>query len=73
MVITDESIRRVIGDYYRQAVESYLKSPRSAAALFADDPARNAVQRRVGGALPISASIWVTCPSSSSPASVRQT
>jgi nitroreductase len=48
MVITDESIRRVIGDYYRQAVESYLKSPRSAVALFADDPERNAVQRRVG-------------------------
>lgn len=51
MVITDESVRQVIGDYYRQAVESYLKSPRSAAALFADDPARNAVQRRVGGSV----------------------
>jgi nitroreductase len=48
MVINDENIRRVIGDYYQQAVESYLKSSSSAAALFADDPERNAVQRRVG-------------------------
>jgi nitroreductase len=48
MVITDESSRRVIGDYYRQAVASYLKSSGSAATLFADDQERNAVQRRVG-------------------------
>jgi len=52
MVITEESIRRVIGDYYRRAVASYLKSPRSAAALFADDPERNAVQQRVGESAP---------------------
>jgi nitroreductase len=25
MVITDQSVRRVIGDYYRKAVASYLK------------------------------------------------
>lgn len=48
MVITDENARRVIGDYYRQSVESYLNSSASAAALFADDPERSAVQRRVG-------------------------
>jgi nitroreductase len=48
MVIKDEDVRRMIGDYYRRAVESYLKSSSSAAALFADDPERNAVQRRVG-------------------------
>jgi nitroreductase len=48
MVITDEKSRRVIGDYYRQSVASYLNSSGSAAALFEDDPARNAVQRRVG-------------------------
>ena len=48
MVITDENSRRVIGDYYRQSVASYLNSSGSAAALFADDPERNAVQRRVG-------------------------
>jgi nitroreductase len=48
VVINDQSIRRVIGDYYRQAVASYLKSPGAAAALFADDPERSAVQHRVG-------------------------
>jgi nitroreductase len=48
MVITDEKSRRAIGDYYRQSVASYLKSPGAAAALFEDDPQRNAVQRRVG-------------------------
>jgi nitroreductase len=48
VVITDENLRRVIGDYYRQAVASYLTSSGSAAALFADDPERSAVQQRVG-------------------------
>ena len=48
MVITDENSRRVVGNYYRQAVASYLKSSGSAATLFADDQERNAVQRRVG-------------------------
>ena len=48
MVITDENTRRVIGDYYGQSVASYLNSSASAAALFADDPERSAVQRRVG-------------------------
>ena len=48
VVINDESIRRVIGDYYRRAVASYLNSSASAAALFADNPERSAVQHRVG-------------------------
>jgi nitroreductase len=48
VVITDENLRRVIGDYYRQAVASYLTSSGSATALFADDPERSAVQQRVG-------------------------
>jgi nitroreductase len=48
MVITDENRRRVIGDYYRQSVDSYLGSSGSAVALFADDPERSSVQRRVG-------------------------
>ena len=48
MVITDENSRLMIGNYYRRAVASYLKSSGSAAALFADDQERNAVQRRVG-------------------------
>jgi nitroreductase len=47
LVITDENRRRVIGDFYRQAVASYLKSSGSAAALFAGDQERSAVQRRV--------------------------
>jgi nitroreductase len=33
---------------YRRAVESYLASPGSAAKLFADDPTRAPVQRRIG-------------------------
>ncbi|HEX7209771.1 MAG TPA: nitroreductase family protein [Propionibacteriaceae bacterium] len=48
MVITGENSRRVIGNYYRQAVASYLKSSGSAAALFSDDQERSAVQRRIG-------------------------
>jgi nitroreductase len=48
MVITDEASRRVIGDYYRRSVASYLDSPGAAAVLFADDPERSAIQRRVG-------------------------
>jgi nitroreductase len=48
MVITDEKSRRAIGDYYRQSVASYLKSPGAAAVLFEDDPQRNVVQQRVG-------------------------
>jgi Nitroreductase family len=48
MVITDENSRLMIGNYYRQAVASYLKSSGSAATLFPDDQERNAVQRRVG-------------------------
>jgi nitroreductase len=47
VVITDEDSRRMIGDYYRQSVASYLRSPGSAAALFAHNPERSAVQRRV--------------------------
>jgi nitroreductase len=39
VVINDESIRQVIGDYYRRA---------AAASLFLDDPERSAVQHRVG-------------------------
>jgi nitroreductase len=48
VVIDEEKQRRVIGDFYGRAVASYLASPGSATALFADDPKRNAVQRRIG-------------------------
>jgi nitroreductase len=47
LVVTDAGKRRVIGEYYRQAVAGYLDSDASAGRLFGDDPARAAVQRRV--------------------------
>jgi nitroreductase len=37
-----------IGDVYRRAVQAYLASPGAAGRLFAEDPDRSAVQRRVG-------------------------
>jgi nitroreductase len=48
LVVTDPGKRAAIGDWYRQAFEVYLGSPGSAANLHFDDPARAAVQRRVG-------------------------
>lgn len=48
IVVTDADQRAAIGDLYRTAVEHYLASPASAAKQFADDPARAAVQARVG-------------------------
>jgi nitroreductase len=47
-VITDAELRRAIGDYYRMAVDVYLASDGAAGKLFADDPARSKVQRRIG-------------------------
>jgi nitroreductase len=48
LVVTDAERRREIGALYRRAVERYLASPGAAGKLFADDPGRSAVQRRVG-------------------------
>lgn len=48
LVVTDADLRREIGEVYRRAVERYLRSPGAAGKLFADDPARSAVQRRIG-------------------------
>jgi nitroreductase len=48
VVVTDARLRREIGGYYRRAVEGYLASGGAAGKLFADDPARSPVQRRVG-------------------------
>lgn len=48
VVVTDAGVRAAIGDVYRRAVEVYLASEGAASKLFADDPARAAVQRRVG-------------------------
>ena len=48
VVVRDAGRRAAIGDVYRRAVEAYLASPGAAGRLFADDPERSAVQRRVG-------------------------
>ena len=48
MVVRDAERRAAIGEVYRRAVEGYLASPGAAGELFADDPERSAVQRRVG-------------------------
>jgi nitroreductase len=48
VVVTEPETRRIIGEYYRQAVADYLQSSGSAATLFADDPDRSPTQRRIG-------------------------
>jgi nitroreductase len=48
IVIDAADIRHRIGEIYRDATEAYLASAHSAANLFADDPERAHVQRRVG-------------------------
>jgi nitroreductase len=48
LVVTDPDLRRGVGEAYRRAVAGYLDSPGSAGGLFADDPDRAPVQRRVG-------------------------
>jgi nitroreductase len=48
LVVTDPARRAAIGDAYRRAVERYLRSDGAAGRLFADDPDRSVVQRRVG-------------------------
>ncbi|WP_395691294.1 nitroreductase family protein [Nocardioides sp.] len=48
VVVTDPEQRERLGALYRRALESYLTSAHSAAQLFADDPERAPVQRRVG-------------------------
>lgn len=48
IVVTDPERRAAIGEYYRHAFAAYAESGTSAAGLYADDPARAEVQRRVG-------------------------
>ncbi|MGI8666850.1 MAG: nitroreductase family protein [Jatrophihabitans sp.] len=48
LVVTDRRQRQAIGAVYRKATEAYLRSSGSASTLFADDPQRAPVQRRVG-------------------------
>lgn len=48
VVVTDAEQRAKVGEIYRQETEKYMASTASAAKLFADDPDRSQVQRRVG-------------------------
>jgi nitroreductase len=48
IVVVDPEQRAAIGEYYRRSVASYLASPGAAGRLYADDPDRAPVQRRVG-------------------------
>jgi nitroreductase len=48
VVVTDAAQRQAIGAVYRRAVEAYLSSEWAAGKLYADDPGRAPVQRRVG-------------------------
>jgi nitroreductase len=48
IVVTDPAKRAGLGDLYRRAVDSYLKSSGSAAKLFRDDASRAPVQERIG-------------------------
>jgi nitroreductase len=48
VVVTDADKRAAIGELYRRAVDGYLASSGAAGKLYADDPVRGPVQRRVG-------------------------
>jgi nitroreductase len=51
IVVTDAAQRAAIGAVYHRAVQRYLASPGAAGKLFADDPQRAPVQRRVGASV----------------------
>jgi nitroreductase len=51
VVVTDAERRAAVGELYRRAVSRYLASPGAAGKLFADEPARSVVQRRVGSSV----------------------
>jgi nitroreductase len=48
IVVTDPDKRAAIGEYYRRAVAEYLQSPATAGRLYADNPERAEIQRRIG-------------------------
>lgn len=48
VVVTDPALRAQIGAIYRELFAAYLASKQSAAPLYADDPDRASVQKRVG-------------------------
>ncbi|MEU8543830.1 nitroreductase family protein [Streptomyces sp. NPDC048717] len=47
MVVSDPAQRAAVAAYYRRAVDGYLASDSSCGSLYAEDPARHAVQQRV--------------------------
>ncbi|WP_173426417.1 nitroreductase family protein [Amycolatopsis orientalis] len=51
LVITDPGQRAELGELYRRACREYLDSPHAAGKLFADDPDRSKVQKRVGSSV----------------------
>src|SRR6188768_2474115 len=48
IVVTEPDKRAAVGEVYRRAVAGYLESAGAAGKLFAGDPERAVVQRRVG-------------------------
>ncbi|GAA3385292.1 nitroreductase family protein [Cryptosporangium minutisporangium] len=48
VVVTEPGKRKAIADYYADSWERYIASGHSAGVLYADDPDRAAVQRRIG-------------------------
>ncbi|HET6295134.1 MAG TPA: nitroreductase family protein [Kribbella sp.] len=51
LVITDADKRAEVGEYYQRSVAQYLDSSGAAGRLYADDPNRAPVQRRVGSSV----------------------
>jgi nitroreductase len=51
LVIVDADQRAAVGEVYRRACETYLRSSGAAHRLFADDPGRSRIQRRVGASV----------------------
>jgi nitroreductase len=48
VVVTDADVRARIGELYKRSALAYFASRSSAGSLFADDPERASIQRRVG-------------------------
>lgn len=48
IVVTDPEKRAAIGEYYRRSVTEYLQSPATAGRLYAENPRRAEIQRRIG-------------------------
>lgn len=51
VVVTDPDLRASVGELYGRAVREYLASEKSSVRMFADDPERAEVQRRIGDSI----------------------